>query len=207
MTNPTPAPPTPETPWGATQSAPASTWTVKKTVTAVGIAAVLAAAGGGIVYAASAANTAGAHRPGGPGGTETTGGPGGDTMTGPPLHGEFVVSDGNGGYTTELTQTGTVTAVSTTSITAESSDKYAQSYTITAATKGASALHTGDTVSIHATKTDGTATVTAITEGTASGPDGTGGGPGGDGDGPGGAGGGNAGPGGEGPGPKDRTGN
>ncbi|MCU1641567.1 MAG: hypothetical protein JWN03_1842 [Nocardia sp.] len=204
MTNPTPPPAGPETSWGTPQSAPTSAWTAKKTVTAVGIAAVLAAAGGGIVYASSSANTNSAHEPGGPGGTEMTAGPGGGTVTGPPLHGEFVVSDGNGGYTTELTQTGTVTALSAISITAESSDKYAQTYTIAATIKGASALHAGDTVSIHATKTDGTATITAISEGIGTGLDGGGGGPGGKSARPGGTGGD---PGGMGNDPMDRTGN
>jgi hypothetical protein len=39
-------------------------------------------------------------------------GPGGGGV--PPLHGQFVVADGNGGYTTTLTQTGTITAISDT---------------------------------------------------------------------------------------------
>jgi hypothetical protein len=47
------------------------------------------------------------------------------------LHGEFVVPDGAGGYTTELTQTGTLTAVSPTSITVRSEDGYSQTYVIT----------------------------------------------------------------------------
>jgi hypothetical protein len=52
------------------------------------------------------------------------GGPGGQSMLANSLHGEYVVSDGNGGYTTELTQTGTVTAISSTALTAKSDDGY-----------------------------------------------------------------------------------
>ena len=54
-----------------------------------------------------------------------------------PLHGEFVVSDANGGYTTMLTQTGTVTAVSATSITVKSDDGYTQIYMISPTTGSA----------------------------------------------------------------------
>jgi hypothetical protein len=35
-----------------------------------------------------------------------------------PLHGEFTVSDGNGGYKTAVMQRGEVTAISSTSVTA-----------------------------------------------------------------------------------------
>ena len=48
------------------------------------------------------------------------------------LHGEFVVPDGAGGYNTVLTQTGTVTAISPTSITVRSEDGFSQTYVIPA---------------------------------------------------------------------------
>jgi hypothetical protein len=48
------------------------------------------------------------------------------------LHGEYVVSDGDGGYATELMQTGEVTAISATSVTATSDDGYTKTYTIDA---------------------------------------------------------------------------
>src|SRR5258708_39143362 len=69
--------------------------------------------------------------PGGAGGQHGAGGGGGPAAVGPTsLHGEFVVPDGAGGYTTELTQTGSVTAISPTSITIRSEDGYSQTYVI-----------------------------------------------------------------------------
>ncbi|MFG3524695.1 hypothetical protein ACGF5S_30870 [Nocardia nova] len=173
MTEPTPQPPAePEHTWGAPQTRPAATWSTKKSLAAVGIAAVIAAAGGGVVYAATHSDGS-AH--GGPGGAGTSwggghnaAGPGGMGMTGPSLHGQFVISDGNGGYTTEITQTGTVTAVSDTSITAESADNFTQTYTISGSTQH-SAVKVGDTVRIQGTEANGTAAATAITSGTESG--------------------------------------
>ena len=68
----------------------------------------------------------------GPGGPPPGGmhGPGPDAVGAAQLHGEFVVSDGSGGYATMLTQTGTVTAISATSITVRSDDGYTQTYAI-----------------------------------------------------------------------------
>jgi len=178
MTNPGQQPPSDgEHVWGAPQSAPA--WSTKKILAAVGIAAVIAGAGGGAIYAAAHhTNTdRGFGGPGGGPGMSMNGAAGsrgqngstgpGAVMSGPALHGEFVVSDGNGGYTTELTQTGTVTAISSTSVTAKSADDYSHTYTITATTTSAS-VKVGDTVSIRGTEKDGTATATAITTGTTS---------------------------------------
>ncbi|MCC3315322.1 hypothetical protein [Nocardia africana] len=173
MTEPTPHPPAePEHTWGAPQTQPAATWSAKKSLAAVGIAAVIAAAGGGVVYAATHSGGSEHGGPGGPGtswgGGHNTAGPGGMGMPGSSLHGQFVISDGNGGYTTEITQTGTVTAVSDTSITARSADNFTQTYTISAATRH-SEVKVGDTVRIQGTEANGTATATAITTGTESG--------------------------------------
>ncbi len=57
------------------------------------------------------------------------GGPGGA------LHGEFVVPDGSGGYRTLLSQRGTATKVSDSSITVRSEDGFTATYAITAATR------------------------------------------------------------------------
>lgn len=173
MTEPTPQPPAePEHTWGAPQTRPAATWSTKKSLAAVGIAAVIAAAGGGVVYAATHSDGSAHGGPGGAGtswgGGHNTAGPGGMGMTGQSLHGQFVISDGNGGYTTEITQTGTVTAVSDTSITAESADNFTQTYTMSDSTQH-SAVKVGDTVRIQGTEANGTATATAITSGTESG--------------------------------------
>jgi hypothetical protein len=80
------------------------------------------------------------------------------------LHGEFVVADGAGGYTTQLTQTGTVTAISPTSITVRSEDGFSQTYVIptTAGNAGAPPFAVDDQVVVRATRTGQTATVTNI---------------------------------------------
>lgn len=180
MTEPTPRPPAndPRSPdaaeptWGAPQTASPGTWSTKKSLAAVGIAAVIAAAGGGVVYAATHSGGNEHGGPGGPGGPgmswggHNAAGPGAAAEAG--LHGVFVISDGNGGFTTEITQTGTVTAVSDTSITAQSADNFSQTYTITDSTRR-SAVKVGDTVRIQGTEANGTATATAITSGTHSG--------------------------------------
>lgn len=82
-----------------------------------------------------------------------------------PLHGSFVVADGNGGYRTQLTQTGTVTAVSSISITAESADGYRHTYAVDDDTAMETAITLGSTATIRGTETDGAATATAVAEG------------------------------------------
>ena len=68
------------------------------------------------------------------------------------LHGQFVVSDGHGGFTTELTQTGTVTDITDTAITARSDDGFTQTYVVTTDTRQArTPVQTGDTATIRAT--------------------------------------------------------
>src|SRR4051812_6012390 len=99
------------------QSASPRRWGLRETAGAVGVAAVIAAFGGAAIYAATegSSHSFGAHQAFGPGGG-MPGGPGPADVGATSLHGEFVVSDGAGGYTTELTQTGTVTAISPTSV-------------------------------------------------------------------------------------------
>ena len=161
----------PEQTWGAPAPEPATPhWSIKKTLAAVGIAAALAAGGAAVIHAAAPSGDAGHGGPGfggGPGGGPGGGGPGGGGPGGArlpaALHGEFVVSDGHGGYTTELTQTGTVTDVSDTAITARSDDGYTQTYLITTDTRqGHTPVHAGDTATIRAVANNGTNTATAI---------------------------------------------
>jgi hypothetical protein len=79
------------------------------------------------------------------------------------LHGEFVVADGAGGYTAVLTQTGTVSAVSPTSVTVRSEDGYSQTYVIPSTAGNAGArLAAHDQVVVRATRNGQTATVTNI---------------------------------------------
>ncbi len=160
--------------WGARQ--PGQKWSSRQTLTAVGIAAVIAAFGGAAIYAATGGHS-NAMGPGfGPGGRP---GPNGHDGWRPPsamtpaeaLHGEFVVAAENGGYTTELVQTGILTAVSDTSITAKSQDGFTQTYTLAPDSRTAKgALTVDDTVTIRATKANGAVTATTVTEGDDAGP-------------------------------------
>jgi hypothetical protein len=156
--------------WGGPQPAAKPRWSGKKTAAAVAIAVGVAAAGGIAVYAAS--GTAGTAAPQGMGG-----GPGGGGMRGgfgggaggvmDALHGEFTVSDGSNGYKTAIMQTGQVTAISDTSLTAKSTDGYTKVYTIDADTVfgtngSASDIKSGDTVTVVATPEGTNATADSV---------------------------------------------
>jgi len=163
--------------WGAPQPSPRR-WGLRETAAAVGVAAVIAALGGGAVYAATEGSShtfGGPHQafgpgdgmPGGPGGQHgqhgATDGPGQADVSATSLHAEFVVPDGAGGYRTELTQTGTVTAISPTSITVGSEDGFSQTYVIPSTAGNAGApFAVDDRVVVRATRNGQTATVTNI---------------------------------------------
>jgi hypothetical protein len=160
----------PEQGWGgAPAPAPGKpSWSPGKKVAAGAVAAVIVAGGGAAIWAASSssATTDSAAGPGGttggPGGMQ--GGPGGAGALGSALHGEYVSSDGNGGYVTKILQTGKVTALSATSLTAQSDDGFSKTYTITSAQ--ATGVASGDTVTVVATESGDAATATSVTEGT-----------------------------------------
>jgi hypothetical protein len=154
-------------------------WGARRSLAAVAVAAVIAALGGAAIYAATndGPQAFGAHHqpfgpggPGGPGGAgASTGQHGGmpapapaDTGT-PSVHGEFVVPDGGGGYTTVTTQTGTVTAISPTSISVRSVDGFSQTYVIPATAGNAGVpFAVNDQVVVRATRNGQTDTVTNI---------------------------------------------
>jgi len=148
----------------------------------IAVAAAVVLVGGGIAVAkavdsgSSTGTTQG--RPGGGPGGGPAGGPGGDQfgrrgggLSGA-LHGDFVASDGNGGYVTKRLQSGTVTAVSPTSITAKSADGYSTTFVVTSSTSidngvdTISNVKTGDTVTVIGTVSGGTATATSIFDAT-----------------------------------------
>lgn len=161
------APAAPDGGWGGAPGPARPAWSTGKKVAAGAVAAVIVAAWGAAIWAASSsATTDSAVSPGGmqggPGGTQ--GGPGGAGGLGSALHGEYVSSDGNGGYVTKIMQTGKVTALSATSLTAQSDDGFSKTYTITSAQ--ATGVASGDTVTVVATESGTTATATAVTEGT-----------------------------------------
>jgi hypothetical protein len=138
-------------------------------VVAVAIAVVVAGGGGAAIAAASGSDSSSSSTQGGPGG-QLQGGSGGRSTPASALHGEYVVSDGNGGYTTELTQTGTVTAISSTSLTAKSDDGYTKTYTVDSSTAvgnnaNIGSIATGDTVSVVAKVSGTTATAETLDEG------------------------------------------
>jgi hypothetical protein len=111
------------------------TWGLRNTAGALAVAAAVAGVGG----AAIAAATDGEHHFFS-GAGNSGGGHGG--FNGPPpaahrtddepdsLHGEYVVADGHGGFTTLISQTGRVTAISPVSVTVRSDDGFTQSYVI-----------------------------------------------------------------------------
>jgi hypothetical protein len=130
---------------------------------------VIAGLGGTAIYAA----TDGGPHPAGPSMRAGPGGPGGppgigmhgsgpDSLGAVPLHGEFVIADGIGGYTTVLSQTGAVTDLSPTSVTVRSDDGYSQTYVMPQPTGPTPSID--DRVSVRATRTGETATLTHITD-------------------------------------------
>jgi len=160
MTAPRTEPSTPDQAWGAAPAPARPGWSPGKKI-GIGVAAavVLAAGGGAAVWAATNSSSGtGSTATGGPGGA-MRGGPG---ALGGALHGEYVASDGNGGYVTKITQTGKVTALSATSLTAQSDDGFSKTYTISGSQ--ATGVATGDTVMVVATTSGDTATATQVTE-------------------------------------------
>jgi hypothetical protein len=144
-----------------------NTWGLRGTLAAVGVAAVIAGVGGAAIYAATGrdVHVMGTHSAPAPpqagGGPPAHDRPGPNAVDASALHGESVVSDGSGGFTTELSQTGTITAIDATSVSARSADGYIQTYVIPAAAT-APPFNVGDQVTIRATRSGADATVTTI---------------------------------------------
>ena len=170
MTTPQ-APSTPDQTWGAAPAPgtpPRPNWTPGKKIAAGAVAVAIVAGGGAAIWAASS-SSASTDSQAGPGGMQGSPGgmPGGAGALGSALHGEYVSSDGNGGYVTKIMQTGEVTELSATSLTAKSDDGFSKTYAITSAQ--ATGLATGDTVTVVATESGSTATATSVTDGAAGG--------------------------------------
>jgi hypothetical protein len=154
--------------WGAPEPAPRR-WGARETATAAGVAAVIAGLGGAAIYAATGSDSppiGAPHHAAGPGampgGPPGIGAHGPGTDSAPALHGEFVMPDGSGGYTTVLTQTGTVTAISPTAVTVRSDDGYTQTYVVPSTPGATPPFAVDDPVTIRATRTADTATLTNI---------------------------------------------
>lgn len=134
------------------------------------MAAVIGGLGGAAVYAA----TEGSPR--------TMGGGMHAPMHGPPppgaataplqaepsgiLHSEYVVSDGQGGFSTKMTQTGTVDEITLSSIVVRSDDGYTQIYAFpSSAVVPKPSVAANDTVTVQATRTGPAVTLNSIGEG------------------------------------------
>jgi hypothetical protein len=84
------------------------------------------------------------------------------------VHGQFVVPKSGGGYQTIDTQRGSVTAVSTSSITVRSADGFTRTYQVSSSTNvdaqrdGIGSVKTGHQVAVTATNSGGTATAVSI---------------------------------------------
>ncbi|ULN33851.1 hypothetical protein KZ781_24085 [Mycolicibacterium smegmatis] len=142
---------------------------MRRTAAAVGIAVAIGGLGGAAIYAATDAGSSGPFR-GGPGGPPRAAGVWGpqhrehaDPAT---VRSETVLVDSKGGFTTTVTQTGTITALSPTTLTVRSSDGFTQSYTLPDPARPGAAPPFGidDTVEVRATRDGETLTVTSIGE-------------------------------------------
>ncbi|WP_414943350.1 hypothetical protein [Amycolatopsis sp. cmx-11-32] len=158
--------PTKPAAWGAPVPAgePKKAWSGRKTAIAAMVAVLIAAGGGAAIWAGTAANGAEQGQGGmmgGPGGGRMIFGPDGG-MPRDALHGDFVVSDGKGGYRTERLQTGEITEISATSISLTSKDGYQQVYTIDSSTRKTGDPKTGEKVTVTAKVAGNTATATTI---------------------------------------------
>ena len=150
-----------------------NSWSLRGTAAAVGVAAVIAGVGGAAVYAAtdSGPRMMGMHGVPGAGQGDRLGGPPRDDIAreaapdSASVHGEFVVADGTGGFSTLISQTGRITAISPTLVTARSDDGYSQTYVIPPTHGSATPpFAVNDQVTIQATRTGQTATLTGIGE-------------------------------------------
>jgi hypothetical protein len=145
-------------------------WGKRQTLAAVAVAAVIGGLGGAAVYAATEGSPhtmgAGMHRP--MHGPPPPGAPPVPLQPAPAgvLHSEYVVSDGQGGFSTKMTQTGTVDEITLSSIVVRSDDGYAQIYAFpSSAVVPKPSLAANDTVTVQATRTGPTVTLNSIGEG------------------------------------------
>lgn len=137
-------------------------------IVAGGTAAVVAATGNSGTTAGNNGGPGGGFGPGGGAGGFGRGGGFGGAGLADALHGDFVVSNGGNGYTTERLQTGTVTAVSATVLTVKSADGYTQTYAVDSSTsvdRGQDAIGkvaSGNTVTVIAKLSGQTATASTV---------------------------------------------
>ncbi|MEX3652297.1 hypothetical protein ABFW14_10655 [Mycolicibacterium fortuitum] len=133
---------------------------IRSTVAAVGIAAVIAGLGGAAVYAATDTQGPGRHGP-----PPWMQGQSHDRPDPATIHSQAVLTEG-GGYRTTLFQTGTITDLSATSVTVRSNDGFVQTYSLPDSAKPPFGVD--DRVLVRATRSgtapQDTPTVTSIGE-------------------------------------------
>jgi hypothetical protein len=140
------------------------TWETRKTVGAVAVAVAIAGFGGSAIAAAADggfhAMSGGMHHGGPPNATPSHR----NDEDPESLHGErVVVANDHGGFETLVTQTGMVTAISPTSVTARSDDGFAQTYAIHEIAPAIQPpFHVNDRVTINAKREGETVVVTTI---------------------------------------------
>jgi hypothetical protein len=149
-----------------------------------GVAVAALVTGAGVAMAATSGSPASGAAAASPGGLAATpspsarpafphhGRPGGGFfgLGGPfgAVHGQFVVPKSGGGYQTIDTQRGSVTAVSTNSITVKSADGFTKTYQVSSSTNvdaqrdGIGSVKTGHQVAVTATDSGGTAAAVSI---------------------------------------------
>jgi hypothetical protein len=154
---------------------PAQSWSGRQTLAAVGVAAVIGGIGGASIYAATQEPPhimGGGHGMPGPmhgpppppggmlgGGPPPAAAPSAQTGT---VHSEYVVSDGDGGFITKLTQTGTVDEVTLTNVVVRSDDGFTQIYAFPPNANWS--MQPNDTVTVEATRAGATVTLNSIAD-------------------------------------------
>jgi hypothetical protein len=149
-------------------------WGKRQTLAAVVVAAVIGGLGGAAVYAATegSSRTMGGRMHGPMHSPPPPGAPMAPLQAEPSgiLHSEYVVSDGQGGFSTKITQTGTVDEITLSSIVVRSDDGYTQIYAFpSSAVVPKPSVAANDTVTVQATRTGPTVTLNSIGEGPAHG--------------------------------------
>jgi hypothetical protein len=148
-------------------------WGKRQTLAAVAVAAIIGGLGGAAVYAATQGSShamPGVMRgqmhgppPPGPGTPAAAQAPAEPEGV---LHSEYVVSDGRGGFTTKMTQTGVVDELTLSQIVVRSDDGYTQIYAFpSASVVPDKSVAAKDTVTVEATRAGATLTLNRIGEG------------------------------------------
>lgn len=137
--------------WGAPDPTP-QRWGIRQTVLALGVAVVIAGLGGAAIYAATGSHSQQPLGHGMPFGPAPGGLPAHASGAPSALHGEYVVEDG-GTFSTMLTQTGSVTAISPSSVTVRSEDGFTQTYALQSLAHTDQTVAVSDNVSIEGRRT------------------------------------------------------